>query len=68
MTRKELAAAIAVATGMGLAAVSVPAIAKPDHTPAAAAHTWPMGYARSGNPKAAGGPLNPGVGNPFNAY
>ena len=28
----------------------------------------PRGYERSGNPKASGGPENPGKGNPHNAY
>lgn len=58
MSRKDLMKAIAIATGVALASG---ASAKPgDGTP--------QGYIKSGNPMAAGGPDNPGVGNPFNAY
>jgi hypothetical protein len=34
----------------------------------AVVHAEPQGYSKSGNPKAAGGPDNPGNGNPFNIY
>jgi hypothetical protein len=70
MDRRELMKAIAIATGVTIAGAAGPQAA-PDHAsniPAAAAHAEPQGYAASGNPKAAGGPANPGVGNPFNAY
>ena len=69
MNRKELMAAIAVAAGISLG-VSAPSMAdhKASHNPAAAEHANPQGFARSGNPKAAGGPENPGKGNPFTPY
>jgi hypothetical protein len=59
MKRRELARAIAIASGLSLAAYST-GIAKPGN--------GPQGYIKSGNPHAAGGPENPGVGNPWNAY
>lgn len=60
MSRKDLMKAIAVATGMSFAAAAATTAAPGDNSP--------QGYANSGNPKAAGGPENPGVGNPHNAY
>jgi len=67
MNRKDLMRAIALATGVSLA---MPGFAHSPAGPASAAmeHAQPQGYAKSGNPKAAGGPENPGRGNPFNAY
>lgn len=67
MERRELMRAIMLATGVSFTAHAVVA-APPIHVPAAAAHAEPQGYNKSGNPKAAGGPANPGKGNPFNAY
>jgi hypothetical protein len=69
MNRKELMAAVAVAAGISLG-VAAPSMAnhKASHNPAATEHASPQGFVRSGNPKAAGGPENPGKGNPFNAY
>ena len=67
MERRELMRAILLATGVSFtahAAVSAP----PLKVPAAAEHAQPQGYLKSGNDKAAGGPSNPGKGNPFNAY
>lgn len=63
MDRKDLMRLIAVATGVSLAS---PGFTAPKSGPFE--HVQPQGFAKSGNPKAAGGPLNPGVGNPFNAY
>jgi hypothetical protein len=67
MDRKDLMRLIAVATGVTLASPGFTA-PKADHGQSAIEHAQPQGYAKSGNPKAAGGPDNPGVGNPFNAY
>lgn len=67
MERRELMRAIMLATGVSLAAHATVA-APTNHTPAATEHAEPQGYLKSGNPKAAGGPSNPGKGNPFNAY
>lgn len=61
MTRKDLMKAIALATGLSVAAHASGVAAAPGKGS-------PQGYEKSGNPKAAGGPINPGVGNPFNAY
>ncbi|MGR3322908.1 MAG: hypothetical protein ACU0DK_13360 [Pseudooceanicola sp.] len=60
MTRKDLLKSIAVATGLSLAAGTA--------IHADPGNGNPQGYASSGNSKAAGGPDNPGVGNPFGAY
>lgn len=67
MERRELMRAIMLATGVSLTAHAV-AAAPQIHVPAAAAHAQPQGFLRSGNVNAAGGPSNPGNGNPFNAY
>jgi len=67
MDRRELMRAIAVAAGLSLAAGGAVSAA-PKHGIPAAAKAEPQGFLRSGNPKAAGGPANPGKGNPFNAY
>ncbi len=60
MTRKDLLKSIAVATGISLAASAAVHGQPGDGTP--------QGFAKSGNTHAAGGPDNPGVGNPFGAY
>jgi hypothetical protein len=67
MKRRHLMTIVSLAAGLS---VGLPAVAHPPslERSAAAAHAEPQGYAKSGNPKAAGGPLNPGKGNPFNAY
>ena len=67
MERRELMRAIMLATGVSIAAHAGVAAPK-NHVPAAAEHAQPQGYLKSGNAKAAGGPSNPGKGNPFNAY
>ncbi len=66
MERRDLMRAIMLATGITMAAQ--PGVSAPTNTPAAAQHAEPQGYLKSGNDKAAGGPSNPGKGNPFNAY
>lgn len=53
--------AIALATGVAFAAHASVVVAAPGTG-------TPQGHTNSGNPKAAGGPQTPGVGNPFNAY
>lgn len=67
MKRRELIAIVSLAAGLS---VGVPIAAAPPslERSAATAHAEPQGFIKSGNPKAAGGPLNPGKGNPFNAY
>lgn len=67
MNRKDLMRAIALAAGVSLA---MPGFAQPPAGAGSAAvdHAQPQGFAKSGNPKAAGGSENPGRGNPFNAY
>ena len=69
MNRKELMAAVAVAAGISLGG-AIPSFAdhKASHHPAAADHADPQGFFKSDNPKAAGGPDNPGKGNPFTPY
>lgn len=69
MKRRELMTAIALATGLAVGANNVvgPAFAASGKSQAAAKAN-PQGFIKSGNPKAAGGPQNPGKGNPFNAY
>jgi uncharacterized membrane protein len=70
MNRKELMAAVALAAGISLGVSAAPSMAdhKASHNPAAAEHANPQGFIKSGNPKAAGGPDNPGRGNPFTPY
>lgn len=69
MKRRELMAAVALAAGLAVGTNNIvgPAFAASDKSQAAAKAN-PQGFAKSGNPKAAGGPENPGKGNPFNAY
>ncbi len=67
MERRDLMRAIMLATGVSFTAHAV--VATPQiHVPAAVEHAQPQGFIKSGNPNAAGGPSNPGVGNPFNIY
>ncbi len=64
VTRKDLMALIALTTGISLASPGLAA-----HKPENADHVVnAQGYLNSGNPKASGGPQNPGRGNPHNAY
>lgn len=66
MSRKDLMALIALTTGISLAG---PGLA--DRKPASVdkvEKSQAQGFIKSGNPKAAGGPSNPGRGNPHNAY
>jgi hypothetical protein len=67
MERRDLMRAILLATGVSFTAHAVTA-APPPKTPAAIERAQPQGFIKSGNPNAAGGPSNPGKGNPFNAY
>jgi hypothetical protein len=64
MNRKELMVAVAVAAGISIGALPSLADHKSSHDPAAAERADPQGFINSGNPKAAGGPDNPGK-NPF---
>lgn len=66
MKRRELMAMVALAAGLsvGMSGTS-PALAGKK---SAVEHASPKGFEQSGNPKAAGGPDNPGKGNPFNIY
>ena len=68
MNRKELMAAIALAAGVSLTATPTLAHHKDGHGERAAERSNSQGFERSGNPRAAGGPENPGKGNPHNAY
>ena len=69
MNRRELMAAVAVVAGLAVpvagTTIVAPAFAhhKEGHVVGVA-----QGYIKSGNPKASGGPDNPGVGNPHNPY
>jgi hypothetical protein len=68
MKRRELMTIVSLAAGLSLglsAAAATPALAG-KHS--AVEHAQPQGFIKSGNPKAAGGPDNPGKGNPFNIY
>ncbi|MBL8591952.1 MAG: hypothetical protein JNK01_04655 [Devosia sp.] len=67
MKRRELMTIVALSAGLslGLAAGATPALAGKQ---SAVLHADPQGFIKSGNPKAAGGPDNPGKGNPFNIY
>ena len=68
MKRRELMAIVSLAAGLSIgmtAAVTTPVLAGKS---AAVEHAEPQGFIKSGNFKAAGGPDNPGKGNPFNAY
>jgi hypothetical protein len=67
MKRRELMTIVALSAGLslGLSAAVSPVVAGKQ---SAVVHADPQGYIKSGNPKAAGGPENPGKGNPFNIY
>ena len=67
MKRRELMTIVSLAAGLslGLSAGVTPALAGKQ---SAVLHADPQGHIKSGNPKAAGGPDNPGKGNPFNIY
>jgi hypothetical protein len=67
MKRRELMTIVSLAAGLslGLSAGATPALAGKQ---SAVIHADPQGFEKSGNPKAAGGPHNPGKGNPFNIY
>ena len=68
MKRRELMAIVSLAAGLSLgvsAATVTPALAGKQ---SAVEHADPQGFIKSGNPKAAAGPANPGKGNPFNIY
>ena len=68
MKRRELMAIVSLAAGLSLgmsAAAVTPAMAGKK---SAVEHAEPQGFIKSGNPKAAAGPQNPGKGNPFNIY
>lgn len=67
MERRDLMRAILLATGVSFTAHAGMAAPAPK-APAAVERAAPQGFIKSGNPKAAGGPSNPGKGNPFNAY
>jgi hypothetical protein len=67
MKRRELMTIVALSAGLSisLAAGVTPVLAGKQ---SAVVHAEPQGFIKSGNPKAAGGPDNPGKGNPFNIY
>ena len=66
MKRRELMTIVALSAGLSFGLSSVaPVIAGKQ---SAVEHANPQGFNKSGNPKAAGGPENPGQGNPFNIY
>lgn len=66
MKRRELMAIVSLAAGLSLGLVSAtPALAAKE---SAVLHANPQGFIKSGNPKAVGGPENPGKGNPFDIY
>ena len=67
MKRRELMTIVALSAGLtlGLSSGISHAIAGKQ---SAVEHANPQGFASSENPKAAGGPENPGKGNPFNIY
>jgi hypothetical protein len=67
MKRRELMKIVSLAAGLsiGLTAATTPVLAGKQ---SAVEHAEPQGFSKSGNPKAAGGPDNPGEGNPFNIY
>jgi hypothetical protein len=67
MKRRELMTIVSLAAGLslGLSTAAAPVLAGKS---AAVEHAEPQGFLKSGNPKAAGGPDNPGKGNPFNIY
>jgi hypothetical protein len=66
MKRRELMMIVSLAAGLTLGlTVGSPAQAGKQ---SAVEHSNSQGYEKSGNPKAAGGPDNPGVGNPHNIY
>jgi hypothetical protein len=57
---------VSLAAGLSLGlSVGTPVLAGKQ---SAVIHADPQGFIKSGNPKAAGGPDNPGKGNPFNIY
>ena len=69
MDRRELMRVIAIATGLSIAATGMSEAAARGQSdnkgsPPAADRADPQGFNKSGNPKASGGPDNPGVGNP----
>lgn len=72
MDHRELMRVIAIATGLSLAAAGASEAGQKGGNgngngnggSSAAEHSNSQGYEKSGNPKAAGGPANPGVGNP----
>ncbi len=78
MDRHELMRVIALATGLSLAAAGVSEAGpkgggKPDGRDSGSRHerefeSKSKGFEKSQNPKAAGGPNNPGKGNPHNHY
>ena len=63
-------AIVALAAGVSVGGIGGAAMAVPPslENSAAPLHSNSQGFLKSGNPKASGGPLNPGVGNPHNAY
>ena len=67
MKRRELMKIVSLAAGLslGLTVGTHPVLAGKQ---SAVLHADPQGFSKSGNPKAAGGPDNPGKGNPFNIY
>jgi hypothetical protein len=66
MKRRELMTIVSLAAGLTLhLTAGSPAFAGKQ---SAVEHADPQGFASSGNPHAAGGPDNPGKGNPFNIY
>lgn len=67
MKRRELMTIVALSAGLslGMSAAATPALAGKQ---SAVQHAEPQGFIKSGNPKAAAGPDNPGKGNPFNIY
>jgi hypothetical protein len=67
MKRRDLMKAVALAAGLSLS-LSAGTTAAIAGKQSAVIHADPQGYIKSGNPKAAGGPDNPGKGNPFNIY
>lgn len=67
MKRRELMAIVSLAAGLSVG-LPIAAAQSSHERSVATAHAEPQGFIKSGNPMAAGGPLNPGKGNPFNAY
>jgi hypothetical protein len=68
MKRRELMVIVSIAAGITTNALVGNMSYAGNGPPDKALKTNSMGFERSGNPKASGGPDNPGKGNPHNAY